>query len=57
MEIIYILLPASLVLVLIALCSFVWAARNGQFEDLQTPAQRMLFDDPKKPPDNSDEVE
>lgn len=45
MEIIYLLLPASLFLALIGLGAFIWASWSGQFDDLDTPARRMLFDD------------
>ena len=37
----------------IALALFVWAARSGQFDDLETPAMRALHDDVgerKEPP-------
>ena len=47
MDIIYLLLPASLILALCGLWAFIWASRNGQFEDLDTPPYRILFDDPE----------
>lgn len=45
MGIIYILLPASILLALIGLIAFLWSVRNDQFEDLDTPSKRILFDD------------
>ncbi len=36
----------SLLLALVFLGAFVWAAKSGQFEDDYTPSVRMLFDDP-----------
>lgn len=33
------------------LISFFWATKDGQFDDTQTPAMRILFED-KKPTDN-----
>ena len=45
MNIVYVVLPASIVLALIAVLLFVWAARRGQFDDLETPGLRMLHDD------------
>ncbi len=45
MSIVYIVLPLALVIVLVAVAGFVWAARRGQFDDLETPALRMLHDD------------
>ena len=45
MGIIYLMLIVSLVIALFFLVSFFWATKNGQFEDDQTPAMRILFDD------------
>jgi cbb3-type cytochrome oxidase maturation protein len=44
-EIIYLLLPASIALAAIALCGYLWAARSGQFDDLDTPARRVLTEE------------
>ena len=45
MEIVYLLIPLSLVLLVIALWAFFWAAKSGQFDDLDSPALSIL-DDP-----------
>lgn len=45
MDILYLLIPLSLVLVLIIGAVFWWALENGQFEDLEGPAHRILMDD------------
>lgn len=45
MNIIYLLIPLSLVLVGAALAAFFWAVRSGQFDDLHTPALKVLIDD------------
>jgi cbb3-type cytochrome oxidase maturation protein len=45
MSIIYVVIPIALVVVLAAVLAFVWATRRGQFDDLDTPAMRMLADD------------
>jgi cbb3-type cytochrome oxidase maturation protein len=53
MSIMYVILPVALVVVFVAVIGFVWAARRGQFDDLETPAMRALHDDvgaEKKPP-------
>ena len=53
MTVLYVILPIALVVVFAAVVAFVWAARKGQFDDLETPAMRALHDDPgetKKPP-------
>lgn len=40
-----VLLPVALGLGLAGLAAFFWAARSGQFEDLDGAALRMLIDD------------
>ena len=45
MEIIVILIPISIFLALVACVGYWWAVRSGQFDDLDTPALRMVFDD------------
>jgi cbb3-type cytochrome oxidase maturation protein len=45
MNIFYLLIGASLFAALIFLGAFIWAVRNGQFDDNKTPSIRMLFDD------------
>ena len=42
MEILFILIPVSLLIVLVALYAFVWSVNNGQFEDLEKEGQRIL---------------
>lgn len=45
MDILYLLIPLSLVLVFLIGGVFWWALRSGQFEDLEGPAHRILMDD------------
>ena len=45
MNIFYLLIGVSLFAALIFLGAFIWAVRDGQFEDNDTPARRILFDD------------
>ena len=45
MSVIFVVLPLALVIVSAAVLAFVWSARSGQFDDLETPAVRMLHDD------------
>lgn len=45
MDTIFVLLPLALLIAAIAVGLFVWAATTGQFDDLETPAVRVLFDD------------
>lgn len=45
MKVIFLLILASLVVAAGFLYAFIWAVRDGQFEDDYTPAVRILFDD------------
>ncbi len=45
MEILYLLIPMSVVLVFAIAVIFWWSVRSGQFEDLEGPAYRILMDD------------
>lgn len=45
MEILYLLIPLSIVLVVAVGALFWWALANGQFDDLEGPAHRILLDD------------
>ncbi len=38
----------AMILALIFVAAYLWAAGSGQFDDLQTPALRMLKDDLNK---------
>lgn len=52
MNVLYLVVPLALVLASGAVLAFVWATRSGQFDDLDTPARRMLLDDDsaRRPP-------
>jgi cbb3-type cytochrome oxidase maturation protein len=45
MEVIYGLIPGMLILGLVAVGVLFWAARSGQFDDLDGDAHRILMDD------------
>ena len=53
MSVLAIVLTLAVVIVGAAVAAFAWAARRGQFDDLTTPALRMLFEDdrPTRGPD------
>ena len=56
MEIIFITVPVTLVFIAIGASIFFWASKKGQFDDLDSPAHRILFDDDieKGKPDSND---
>lgn len=45
MEIIFLLIPLSLVLIGVIVWAFLWSINSGQFEDLEGPAHAILMDD------------
>ena len=46
MDILYLLIPLSAVLVLLIIAVFGWAVHRGQFEDLEREGERILQADP-----------
>jgi len=50
-EILYFLIPISILLAGLGIWAFFWAVKSGQFDDLEGPAHRILMDDDfkKKP--------
>jgi cbb3-type cytochrome oxidase maturation protein len=51
MEILWLLIPVSVLLVLVMGCIFWWSVRSGQFDDLDGPAYRILADDDRPMPE------
>ncbi|HUI21201.1 MAG TPA: cbb3-type cytochrome oxidase assembly protein CcoS [Methylocella sp.] len=49
MTILLVLVPLALSLGLLGLVAFLWALRNGQYEDLDGSALRVLSDDDLAP--------
>ncbi|MEM9439635.1 MAG: cbb3-type cytochrome oxidase assembly protein CcoS [Pseudomonadota bacterium] len=45
MDVLIYLIPIALFLGLLGLAAFLWSLRNGQFEDLDGAAERVLFDE------------
>jgi cbb3-type cytochrome oxidase maturation protein len=56
MSILYLLIPLALLLLGLAVWAFFWAVGSGQFDDLDSPAMRIVMDDDSRPRDdrNSD---
>ena len=45
MEILYLLIPLSIVLVFFIVAIFWWTVKSGQLDDLEGPAHRIILDD------------
>jgi cbb3-type cytochrome oxidase maturation protein len=50
MNIIFILIPLGLLLSAVAVAAFFWAVRSGQYDDLESPGWKILYDDDRAPP-------
>lgn len=48
MNIVFLLIPVSLVFLALAVWVFIWAVNNKQFEDLEKHGHDILFDDDVK---------
>ncbi len=46
MDILFMLVPLSVVLVLLIMVIFAWALKSGQFEDIEREGSRILKNDP-----------
>lgn len=47
MQVVMLLVPIMLILVAMGILLFSWAVKNGQYDDLEGPAHRILYDDDK----------
>jgi len=45
MEVLYLLIPVSLLLLGLIVWIMLWAVRDGQYDDLEGPAHRILLDE------------
>jgi cbb3-type cytochrome oxidase maturation protein len=54
MSILFLLIPISLLVVVIAGWAFFWAVGNGQFDDLESPGWDVLRDDDRPQPSAPD---
>lgn len=45
MPALYVMIPVALLIVAVAIYIFFWAVDSGQYDDLDSPAHRILFDD------------
>ncbi len=50
MSILFVLIPLAVLMLGVALAAFFWAVGHDQFDDLETPGVRVLFDDAEVEP-------
>lgn len=45
MTILYLLLPIGIIFLIIAVAVFFWAIRNGQYDDMNSQAMKIVIED------------
>ncbi|MET0356870.1 MAG: cbb3-type cytochrome oxidase assembly protein CcoS [Cellvibrio sp.] len=56
MESLYFLVPCALIFIAIAVKVLFWAINNGQYDNLDTEAHRILFDEKNKSSSTTEEI-
>jgi cbb3-type cytochrome oxidase maturation protein len=46
-DILFFMVPAAIIVAGIFVFAFIWATKQGQYDDLDTPAHKMLIEDEK----------
>jgi cbb3-type cytochrome oxidase maturation protein len=54
MNIIFLLIPVSILIAAAFLAAFIWAVKSGQYEDTLTPSMRVLLNDGTEAARNAD---
>ncbi len=54
MEILYILIPISLIFIAVIIYALFWAIRSDQYEDMEGPKHQILMDDDRISTDEDD---
>lgn len=57
MSVIFVLVIIGILVASIFLIAFIWAVKNGQFDDSYTPSVRILFDDPISSEEKDNDLE
>ncbi|NBC87691.1 MAG: cbb3-type cytochrome oxidase assembly protein CcoS [Bacteroidetes bacterium] len=52
MVVFYILTPVALILAGLGVAAFFWSVRTGQYDDVETPAIRILLEDDADHPES-----
>ncbi len=45
MDVLFLLIPVSIVFLSLAVTALMWSIKSGQYDDLDSPAHQILFDD------------
>ncbi|EQA46968.1 cytochrome oxidase maturation protein, cbb3-type [Leptospira broomii serovar Hurstbridge str. 5399] len=56
MNALYMTIPLALIIAFGSFFVFLWSYKSGQYEDIEGPKYRMLFDDDQTEPDHSEKA-
>lgn len=45
MNILFFMVPAAILIAAVFVVAFIWATKKGQYDDLETPAHKILIED------------
>ena len=54
MSVLFVVLPLAFLVAAGMVAAFVWAVRTGQYDDVETPAVRILHDQEPEPPEEAE---
>lgn len=55
MSVVFVMAPIALLLAAVFVGAFIWASRDGQFDDTDTPAHRVLLEEKERDEDRADQ--
>ncbi|MCP4411533.1 MAG: cbb3-type cytochrome oxidase assembly protein CcoS [Gammaproteobacteria bacterium] len=55
MSVLYLLIPIGIIFLLLAVLFFFWAIKNGQYDDMESQALKIVIEDHQTKPEKSDE--
>lgn len=47
MNILFFMVPTAILIAVVFVVAFIWATKKGQYDDLETPAHKILIEDEK----------
>ncbi len=53
MSVLYLLIPIGIIFLLLAILFFFWAIKNGQYDDMESQALKIVIDDHQSKPEKS----
>ncbi len=55
MSVLYLLIPIGIIFLLLAVLFFFWAIKNGQFDDMESQALKIVIEDHQSKSEKSDD--